>query len=64
MTNKNCEYRRICGHSNACYDNTRKEEEWCPYAKGLAQKSIELELEHWNSLPIGGNNPQGDRCKK
>jgi len=64
MVNKNCQYRKICGHSDACYDNTRKEEEWCPYAKDLAQGSIELELEHWNSLPMGNDGLQVGRDKK
>lgn len=50
MENRNCPYRNICEHSNACYETTRDEENWCPYAKDFARQSDELELKYWNSL--------------
>lgn len=64
MTNKTCEYRNICGHLEDCAEYTQREEEWCPYAKDLAKKSVELELEHWNSLPIGNDDSQVGRGEK
>jgi len=59
MTNKTCKYRRICGHATSCYEHTQNEEEWCPYAKGLLEEGVELELKHWNSIPLSNGEFSG-----
>jgi hypothetical protein len=55
--NENCQYRNICGHAGGCYKHTSNEEEWCPYAKHLAEEGVRLTLEHWRrelAIPRGG----------
>ena len=56
MVNQNCKYRRICEHAEGCYERTRDEEKWCPYAKALTDEDKELELKYWREIlaPKGG----------
>jgi len=53
MGNKTCQYRNICRHSNACYETTRDEENWCPYAKKFWDKENQKEIRDYWRNPVG-----------